>query len=39
MNNEYLKLLKNKDFLQSKTFKKLKTSINIYIKNEYLKGE
>lgn len=39
MNNEYLKLLKDKDFLKSKDFKKLKNDINKYIKNVYLKGE
>ena len=38
MNNEYLKLLKNKDFLKSKDFKNLKKDINEYIKNVYLKG-
>ena len=32
MNNEYLKLLKDKDFLKSNTFKKLKKDINEYIK-------
>ena len=38
MNNDYLKLLKDKDFLKSKDFKKLKKDINEYIKNSYLKG-
>ena len=38
MNNEYLKLLKDKDFLKSKDFKKLKKDINLYIKKDYLKG-
>ena len=38
MNNDYLKLLKDKDFLKSKEFKKLKKDINEYIKNSYLKG-
>ena len=37
MNNEYLKLLKNKTFLKSKDFKKLKSDINEYIKRDYLK--
>ena len=32
MNNEYLKLLKDKYFLKSKDFKKLKKDINEYIK-------
>lgn len=36
-NNNYLKLLQDKDFLESKEFKKLKKEINEYIKNEYLK--
>ena len=39
MNNDYLKLLKDKDFLKSKSFKKLKKDINEYIKNSFLKGE
>ena len=33
MNNEYLKLLKDKKFLESKEFKKLKKDINDFIKN------
>lgn len=37
MNNEYLKLLKDKKFLKSKHFKKLKKDINEYIKKDYLK--
>ena len=38
MNTEYLKLLKDKDFLKSKEFKRLKKDINEYIKKDYLKG-
>lgn len=38
MNNEYLKMLKDKTFLESKEFKKFKKDINEYIKNVYLKG-
>ena len=37
MNNEYLKLLKDKVFLNSKQFKKIKKDINEYIKKDYLK--
>ena len=37
MNNEYLKLLKDKVFLKSKYFKKIKKDINEYIKKDYLK--
>ena len=37
MNNEYLRLLKDKTFLKSKDFKKLKKDINEYIKKDYLK--
>ena len=35
MNNEYLKLLKDKKFLESKEFKKLKKDINDYIKKNF----
>lgn len=38
MKNEYLSLLKDKDFLKSKIFKKFKKDINEYIKKDYLKG-
>lgn len=38
MNNEVLKLLKDKKFLESKEFKKFKKEINEYIKNSFLKG-
>ena len=37
MNDEYLKLLKDKDFLNSKSFKKLKKEINNFIKKDWLK--
>ena len=37
MNDEYLKLLKDKDFLNSKSFKKLKKEINDFIKKDWLK--
>ena len=37
MNNEHLNLLKDKSFLKSKHFKKLKKDINEYIKKDYLK--
>ena len=37
MNNDCLKLLKDKTFLKSKCFKKLKKDINEYIKKDYLK--
>ena len=35
MNNEILKLLKDKDFLESKEFKKLKKEVNEYIKKMF----
>ena len=34
MKDDYLKLLKDKDFLKSESFKKLKKEINDFIKNE-----
>ena len=37
MNNDYLKLLKDKEFLNSKEFKKLKKEFNGFIKNNWLK--
>ena len=37
MKDSYLKLLKDKDFLNSESFKKLKKEINNFIKNEWLK--
>ena len=37
MKDDYLKLLKDKDFLNSESFKKLKKEINNFIKNEWLK--
>ena len=37
MKDEYLKLLKDKDFLNSKSFKKLKNDFNEYIKKDWLK--
>ena len=36
MKNDYLKLLKNKDFLNSETFKKIKNEVNNFIKNDWL---
>ena len=32
MKDNYLKLLKDEDFLKSKSFKKLKKEINVFIK-------
>ena len=37
MKDECLKLLKNKKFLGSKEFKKLKKEFNDFIKNDWLK--
>ena len=37
MKDNYLELLKDKDFLKSKGFKKLKKEFNDFIKNEWLK--
>ena len=37
MKDDYLKLLKDKEFLKSDSFKKLKKEFNDYIKNEWLK--
>ena len=37
MKEDYLKLLKNKKFLGSKEFKKLKKEFNDFIKNDWLK--
>ena len=37
MKDEYLKLLKDKDFLNSKSFKKLKKEFNDFIKKDWLK--
>ena len=37
MKDDYLKLLKNKDFLDSERFKKLKKEFNDFIKNDWLK--
>lgn len=37
MNDNYLKLLKDKKFLESKEFKKLKKEFNDFIKNDWLK--
>ena len=37
MNNDYLKLLKDKEFLSSEEFKKLKKEFNDFIKNDWLK--
>ena len=37
MKDDYLKLLKDKEFLKSKSFKKLKKEFNDFIKNEWLK--
>ena len=34
MKDDYLKLLKDKEFLKSKSFKKLKKEFNDFIKNE-----
>ena len=38
MKDDYLKLLKDKDFLKSKRFKKLKKEFTDFIKNDWLKG-
>ena len=35
MNNDYLKLLKDKNFLKSDTFKKLKKEVNDFIQKKY----
>ena len=37
MKDNYLKLLKDEDFLKSKKFKKLKKEVNDFIKNDWLK--
>ena len=37
MKDECLKLLKDKKFLNSKSFKKLKKEFNDFIKNDWLK--
>ena len=39
MNNDFLKLLKNKEFLKSEKFKKLKKEFNDFIKNDWLKQQ
>ena len=36
MKDDYLKLLKDKDFLNSESFKKLKKESNDFIKKEWL---
>ena len=37
MKDDFLKLLKDKDFLESKSFKKLKKQFNDFIKKDWLK--
>ena len=37
MKDDCLKLLKDKDFLKSENFKKLKKQLNDFIKNDWLK--
>ena len=37
MKDNYLEMLKDKEFLKSDSFKKLKKEFNNYIKNEWLK--
>ena len=37
MKDDFLKLLKDKDFLESESFKKLKSEFNDFIKNDWLK--
>ena len=37
MKDDYLEMLKDKEFLKSDSFKKLKKEFNNYIKNEWLK--
>ena len=37
MKDDYLEMLKDKDFLKSEKFKKLKKEFNDFIKNEWLK--
>ena len=37
MKDDYLEILKDKEFLKSEKFKKLKKEFNDFIKNEWLK--
>ena len=37
MKNDWLKLLKDKDFLNSKSFKKLKKEFDEFIKKDWIK--